>query len=230
MVPVEQTFKPVFKIIDLIGATERQYVKGYNLTILGGGINPQSLELYDQELQDAVNSRDQAESVWHWVGSGSFNSTNNMVWWRCRESSPCHDVLPSSLAVPQYCFIVRFSNRDIADIQSYCIFETEFVACVHGLPLGILQSVVVLAVVLSFFFVAIAVHYIKIHGVSWDEIACKREVDEDDDDEATNAFLRSQAMRQTKMRHRRQSSIVPELQHFKRQSLIKDRTSNVNLP
>lgn len=46
---------------------------------------------------------------------------------------------------------------------------------------------------------------------------CKSNEDEDDDE--TNAFLHAQAMRQTKMKSRRQSSIVHDLNDFKRVSV-----------
>uniref|UniRef100_A0A8C6VLQ8 Cation channel sperm-associated protein subunit gamma n=1 Tax=Naja naja TaxID=35670 RepID=A0A8C6VLQ8_NAJNA len=55
--------------------------------------------------------------------------------WICQKDSPCYDIVPQSMATPDYFFVIKVSNRGV-DQTTYCDYALEFIVHIHGLRLS----------------------------------------------------------------------------------------------
>uniref|UniRef100_A0A670ZXX5 Cation channel sperm associated auxiliary subunit gamma n=1 Tax=Pseudonaja textilis TaxID=8673 RepID=A0A670ZXX5_PSETE len=55
--------------------------------------------------------------------------------WICQKNSPCYDIVPQSMATPDYFFVIKVSNRGV-DQTTYCDYALEFIVHIHGLRLS----------------------------------------------------------------------------------------------
>uniref|UniRef100_A0A670ZXR5 Cation channel sperm associated auxiliary subunit gamma n=1 Tax=Pseudonaja textilis TaxID=8673 RepID=A0A670ZXR5_PSETE len=65
--------------------------------------------------------------------------------WICQKNSPCYDIVPQSMATPDYFFVIKVSNRGV-DQTTYCDYALEFIVHIHGLRLSPARALYVMQV------------------------------------------------------------------------------------
>ncbi|XP_058052208.1 cation channel sperm-associated auxiliary subunit gamma isoform X2 [Ahaetulla prasina] len=140
-------FYPFFLIQDMVTGDSGQFHGSYLFSIIGGGAFSQSNIRYFTEEEIVKYNTDSNSSALIWAradieieeinkeGFPVLSETNSGIVWICQKNSPCYDIVPQSMATPDYYFVIKVSNRGV-DQTTYCDYALEFMVHIHGLRLS----------------------------------------------------------------------------------------------
>ncbi|KAM3829466.1 cation channel sperm-associated auxiliary subunit gamma [Vipera latastei] len=140
-------FYPSFLIQDMVTGDSGQFHGSYLFSVIGGGAFSQSnIRYFTQEEIVKYNTNSNGSAlIWaraeiesnetNEEGFPVLSGTNSGIVWICQKNSPCYDIIPQSMAAPDYYFVIKVSNRGV-DQSTYCDYALEFIVHIHGLRLS----------------------------------------------------------------------------------------------
>ncbi|XP_014681025.1 PREDICTED: cation channel sperm-associated protein subunit gamma 1-like [Priapulus caudatus] len=181
LVPIEnmpcfyyaEGFYPRFVIMDRIQRTYHNFTGSYILTVVGGGSGGESnVRLYTDEEIQTYNNQDSSDATLIWGPLAEdmdravpvFNQKSNGISWLCQKKSPCANIAPKFPASPEYFFLINVTNRDVDINSTNCIYTTQFLIRIHGLPMDSIKG----SLFITCFTIFLICLFIVIYGI------CKR--------------------------------------------------------
>ncbi|KAL0210526.1 hypothetical protein RCL1_004962 [Eukaryota sp. TZLM3-RCL] len=145
---------------DLITGKSRPFPGKMSFSIIGGGHNRQSIELYSQDLIDLYNEG----SLSIYTSFPSPDNLTTFIRFLCPKGTPCHGVWGSIFPFkqPKYSFKILAQSIE-SEFGDYCLFETEFDLTIVGLPMGINHSILITCVLALFLLFINLIIFIRIN-------------------------------------------------------------------
>ncbi|XP_039225094.1 cation channel sperm-associated protein subunit gamma isoform X1 [Crotalus tigris] len=178
-------FFPSFLIQDMVTGDSGQFHGSYLFSIIGGGAFSQSNIRYFTQEEIVKYNTNSNESALIWAradieinqtndeGFPVLSGTNSGIVWICQKDSPCYDIVPQSMAAPDYYFVIKVSNRGV-DQTTYCDYALEFIIHIHGLRLSPDRALYVMKISMATV-IGLVVLYIVVDVVApWLKQHCNR--------------------------------------------------------
>ncbi|XP_032083545.1 cation channel sperm-associated protein subunit gamma [Thamnophis elegans] len=180
-------FYPFFLIQDMVTGDSGRFQGSYLFTIIGGGPFSQSNIRYftPEEIVKYNTNRGSNSSALIWAradvevddtneeGFPVLSESNSGIVWICQKNSPCYDIVPQSLATPDYFFVIKVSNRGV-DQTTYCDYALEFIVHIHGLRLSPHRAMYIMKISFAVI-IGLVILYIFVDTVApWVKRFCNR--------------------------------------------------------
>ncbi|KAJ3412132.1 hypothetical protein HDV05_001170 [Chytridiales sp. JEL 0842] len=128
---------------DLLGSTSI-YNDTYTVRAIAGGRYPADIKTFSADQLKAFNPNASVSSqtpAWGVQtltdGIPVFDADNTGILWVCTAGSPCYGISPDGRSsTADYYFIMEMTTENV-EMNSYCIFKTNFPVRVYGLPVEI---------------------------------------------------------------------------------------------
>ncbi|XP_026571252.1 cation channel sperm-associated protein subunit gamma [Pseudonaja textilis] len=150
-------FYPFFLIQDMVTGFSGRFQGSYLFTVIGGGAFSESNIRYftPEEIIKYNTNSNMTALIWarsdievdetNEEGFPVLSESNPGIVWICQKNSPCYDIVPQSMATPDYFFVIKVSNRGV-DQTTYCDYALEFIVHIHGLRLSPARALYVMQI------------------------------------------------------------------------------------
>ncbi|KAJ3317671.1 hypothetical protein HDU76_001090, partial [Blyttiomyces sp. JEL0837] len=147
----DDAYQMNFIVRDHLTDIATNWTDSYSLQVIAGGREMKSISVYSAETIAMINQNN-FSSVQSLVWTTNRDPAGNVpvlsineseVSWVCASGSPCYAVQPNSDSpTADYYFVFEMSTETV-DLQSYCIFDTQFTVRVYGFPLEFKTSLAI---------------------------------------------------------------------------------------
>ncbi|XP_070805861.1 cation channel sperm-associated auxiliary subunit gamma [Pituophis catenifer annectens] len=169
-------FYPFFLIQDMVTGDSGRFHGSYLFSIIGGGaFSKSNIRYFTQEEIVKYNTVSNSSAlIWaradieidetNEEGFPVLSESNSGIVWICQKNSPCYDIVPQSMATPDYYFVIKVSNRGV-DQTTYCDYALEFIVHIHGLRLSPTRALYIMKISMAVV-IGLVVLYIFVDAVA----------------------------------------------------------------